>query len=316
MRYQDVIPEQAQSTILCTVNFKKDVDTSVIVDTFRDFCERLHPTMNSMKIRFPYDNFKFAMGIGADAWERLFPLSEKPKELARFSEIKGKEKTAVSTEGDLFFHIRADKMDVCYEMMLIIHKLLKDVIDPVDETHGFRFRDGRAIFGFVDGTENPDIEEAQDVVYIDDEKDPYQDGTYVLAQKYTFDLDLWETLTIEQQELVVGRTKEYDLELSDDKKPSNAHTEISKAHDSMGEEVKIMRANIAFAEPSKNIFGSYFLGYSKDFSITLQMLQHMFEGKDSDSHDSILDYFSTVSGNLFFVPSYEQLDKIATGEIK
>lgn len=316
MKYQDVIPEQAQNTILCTVNFKKNVATSEIVETFKDFCERLHPTINSMKIRFPYDNFKFSMGIGADAWGRLFPQAEKPNELKRFSEIKGMTKTAVSTAGDLFFHIRAEKMDVCYEMMLVIHMLLKDVIDAVDETHGFRFRDGRAIFGFVDGTENPDSEEAKDVVYIEDDNDPYKDGTYVLAQKYSFDLDLWNTLTIEQQELVVGRTKENDLELSADKKPSNAHTEISKAHDKAGEEVKIMRANIAFAEASKNIFGSYFLGYSKDFSITLQMLQHMFEGNEKDTHDSILDFFTPITGNLFFVPSYEQIDKIVSGEIK
>lgn len=134
MKYQDVIPEQAQNTILCTVNFKKNVATSEIVETFKDFCERLHPTINSMKIRFPYDNFKFSMGIGADAWGRLFPQAEKPNELKRFSEIKGMTKTAVSTAGDLFFHIRAEKMDVCYEMMLVIHMLLKDVIDAVDET--------------------------------------------------------------------------------------------------------------------------------------------------------------------------------------
>lgn len=122
MKYQDVIPEQAQSTILCTVNFRKDVDTEVVLEVFKGFCERLHPTMNSMKIRFPYDNFKFAMGIGAEAWQRLFPNTKRPKELERFNEINGQTKKAVSTEGDLFFHIRAEKMDVCYEMMLIIHK--------------------------------------------------------------------------------------------------------------------------------------------------------------------------------------------------
>lgn len=77
-----------------------------------------------------------------------------------------------------------------------------------------------------------------------------------------------------------------------------------------------MRANIAFAEASKKIFGSYFLGYSKDFSITLQMLQHMFEGNEKDTHDSILDFFTPITGNLFFVPSYEQIDKIVSGEIK
>lgn len=315
MKYQDVIPEQAQNTILCTVNFKNDVDTNEVLEVFKDFCGRLHPTLNSMKIRFPFDNFKFVMGIGSNAWGRLFPNSEKPKDLKQFNDIKGKNKTAVSTDGDLFFHISADKMDVCYEMMLIIHKLLKNIIDSVDETHGFRFRDGRAIFGFVDGTENPDIEEAKEVVYIDNHEDPYFGGTYVMAQKYIFDLDLWDSLSVEKQELVVGRYKDTDLELSEDKKPSNAHTEISKAHDVLGEEVKIMRANIAFAEASKSIFGSYFLGYSKDFSITLQMLKHMFEGKDNNEYDSILDYFNPITGNLFFVPSFEQIDKIASGDI-
>ena len=55
--------------------------------------------------------------------------------------------TAVSTPGDLFFHIRADRQTLCYELGNIINNLVK-VTYPIDEVHGFRYFDGRAIIGF------------------------------------------------------------------------------------------------------------------------------------------------------------------------
>ncbi|MEA4854044.1 MAG: Dyp-type peroxidase [Christensenella sp.] len=315
MKYQDVIPGQAENTIICTVNIKDSADMDKTLSIFRDFCDRIHPMVHSMRIRYPYGHYEFAMGIGARAWDRLFAHTPKPKELQPFQEIKGKKMTAPATPGDLIFHIRGDKMDMCYETITMIHILLKDIITPIDETHGFRYRDGLAIIGFVDGTENPDPQEAPGAVYIDDPKDPFVGGSYLFAQKYLFDHDGWNALPVERQEAVIGRKKWTDLEIAEDKKLTESHTEISKAHDKRGDELKIMRANLVFAKPSENLFGSYFLGYSKSFAITQQMLTHMFEGDPVGTHDLLLDYLTPVTGNVFFVPTYAQLEMIASGDI-
>ena len=67
--------------------------------------------------------------------------------------------TAVSTPGDLLFHIRAKQMGLCFEFASILDEKLKGAVVSVDETHGFRYMDGKAIIGFVDGTENPAVDE-------------------------------------------------------------------------------------------------------------------------------------------------------------
>ena len=86
--------------------------------------------------------FSCTMGFGADAWSRLFPGTGKPKELKTFEEIKRREAYGSFYPGDLLFHIRAKQMGLCFEFASIIDEKLQGVVEPVDETHGFRYMDG------------------------------------------------------------------------------------------------------------------------------------------------------------------------------
>ncbi len=55
------------------------------------------------------------VGIGSDAWGVLFAGS-RPAELHPFREIAGSRHVAVSTPGDLLFHMRARRMDLRFEL--------------------------------------------------------------------------------------------------------------------------------------------------------------------------------------------------------
>src|SRR5215469_763251 len=55
------------------------------------------------------------MGFGSDAWNRLFSLP-RPAELHPFREFRSGPRHALSTPGDLVFHIRAKSMDLCFEL--------------------------------------------------------------------------------------------------------------------------------------------------------------------------------------------------------
>ena len=75
-------------------------------------------------------------------WKRFFPEQGNPKEFANpFEEIKGVKLTAVSTPGDLLFHIRCKQMGLCFEFASIIDQKLRGVVESIDETHGFRYRE-------------------------------------------------------------------------------------------------------------------------------------------------------------------------------
>src|SRR4029077_14711577 len=53
-------------------------------------------------------------GIGSDAWDLLFS-GPRPAELHLFRELAGTVHRAVSTPGGLLFHVRHERMDVCFE---------------------------------------------------------------------------------------------------------------------------------------------------------------------------------------------------------
>lgn len=251
--------------------------------------------------------FSCTIGFGADAWKQLFPEQGNPKELKTFETIKGAKYIAVSTPGDILLHIRAKQMGLCFEFASIIDEKLKGVVDSIDETHGFRYMDGKAIIGFVDGTENPAVDEnPYHFAVIGDEDPDFIGGSYVFVQKYIHDMTTWNSLPVEAQEKVIGRHKYNDVELSDEEKPQNAHNAVTN----IGDDLKIVRANMPFANTSKGEYGTYFIGYASTFSTTHKMLENMFIGDPVGNTDRLLDFSTPITGTLFFAPSYDLLAKL------
>lgn len=306
-RIQPVMNRPGENALFIVLGLRLGAE---VIDTVIDFAANFSALTRSLTNRYPDAQFSAVMGFGANAWERLFPDQARPQELEQFKEIKGPKYTAVSTEGDLFFHIRADRQALCFEMADMINTQLKAVSYPVDEVNGFRYFDGRAIIGFVDGTENPEPEIAAEYALVGDEDPDFKGGSYAFIQKYMHDMDKWRALSDEEQEKVIGRKKFNDVELSDDVKPKTAHNVVSKAHDADGNEIKIMRANMPFSNPSKNEYGTFFIGYARKFSVTRQMLEHMFQGDEEGNLDRLLDFSTAVTGTLFFVPTVDFLDDL------
>ena len=304
---QDVYKDAGESVIFTTLMLKRD-DLEASRDAIAEFSDMSNSIINSMRIRDPEAQAHIAWGFGSDAWDYLFPNAPKPKELENFKEIKGPKYTAVSTPGDLFIHIRSKKMAVCYELMDQFMEILRPITTVEDETHGFRYMEGRSIVGFIDGTENPAGIESMDYTLIDEEQDPeFANGSYAFAQKYIHNMDAWKNLKTEDQEKAIGRHKFSDRELTDEEKLPNAHNVVSKDEEG-GVEHKIVRMNVPFSDPAKDVTGTYFIGYSKDFAITNRMLTNMFT-----KSDRLLDFSTPITGNLFFIPSKTTLEKIADG---
>ncbi len=214
---------------------------------------------------------------------------------------------AVSTPGDVFFHIRAKRMDLCFELATQIMARIEDAVTPVDEVHGFRFFDDRDLIGFVDGTENPRGDAVLEAVLIGEEDAAFAGGSYVIVQKYLHDLEGWNALSTEAQERIIGRTKLSDIELDDSVKPTSAHNALTTIVEN-GKEIKILRDNMPFGRPAHGEFGTYFIGYSRSPRTTEQMIENMFVGRPPGNYDRLLDFSRAVTGSLFFVPSATFLD--------
>jgi porphyrinogen peroxidase len=248
------------------------------------------------------------MGFGSGAWDRLFG-SPRPAELHPFREIRAGARQAVSTPGDLLFHIRAKRPDLCFELAMQIMARLGCAVSTDDEVHGFRYVDNRDLLGFVDGTENPSGSAATDAVFIGDEDSAFAGGSYVIVQKYLHNLDAWNELPTEVQEKIIGRKKLSDVELDDSVKPSSAHSALTVIEQD-GKEIKILRDNMPFGRPGHGEFGTYFIGYSRSPRIIEQMLENMFIGRPPGNYDRILDFSTAVTGGLFFIPTASFLDSV------
>ena len=277
--------------------------------TVRSLCGDLPALVRGVGFRALDGGLSCIMGIGAAAWDRLF-ATPKPKELHPFREISGVHH-APTTPGDLLFHIRAARMDLCFEMATQIMDRLGGAAAAADAVQGFKYFDERDLLGFVDGTENPVAQAAIDATLIGDEDAAFAGGSYVIVQKYLHDLAKWNAIPVEQQERIIGRKKLSDIELDDAAKPSFAHNVLTSIEEG-GEPLEILRDNMPFGDVGKGEFGTYFIGYARSPSRIERMLENMFVGNPPGNYDRLLDVSRAATGSLYFVPSATFLDAVGT----
>jgi putative iron-dependent peroxidase len=303
---QPVVAQLTRAAIFLVVTIKSGEENE---STVRALCADLAALLRAVGFRDLEGRLSCIMAFGADAWDRLFG-APRPRDLHPFREIHGRHH-AVATPGDILFHIRAARMDLCFELATQIMSRLRGAVSSADEVHGFKYFDDRDLIGFVDGTENPVDQAACEATIIGEEDAEFSGGSYVIVQKYLHDVEKWNTLPIEQQERIIGRTKLADIELDDAVKPSSAHNALTTIMED-GQQLEILRDNMPFGDVGKGEFGTYFIGYARSPHRIEQMLINMFVGKPPGNYDRLLDFSRAVTGTLFFVPSATFLANVAT----
>jgi porphyrinogen peroxidase len=276
-------------------------------EDIRDLLSDVSALTRSVGFRIANGGLTCVVGVGSALWDRLFG-SPRPAGLHPFRSLAGSKHTAVATPGDLLFHIRAHRFDLCFELAQRLLERLRGRTQVVDEVHGFKSFDERDLLGFVDGTENPVGPSAFAAAIIGDEEGDFAGGSYVVVQKYVHNLGTWDALPVEEQERVIGRTKLSDIEMPDDVKPSNSHVALNTIIDDNGVQRQILRFNMPFGRVGAEEFGTYYIAYAKIPDVIEEMLTNMFIGKPPGNTDRVLDFSSALTGTLFFVPNGEFLD--------
>jgi len=302
---QNVIGPLTRSAIFLVLCVRQGEDAYL---RLREFCAGLSGLIRAVEFRDIEAGLTCIAGFGSDAWDKLFG-APRPAELHPFREIRSGGRNAVSTPGDILFHIRAKRMDLCFELATQIMDSIGDVVSVADEVHGFRYFDDRDVIGFVDGTENPRGDAAREAAIVGGEDPAFTGGSYVIVQKYLHDLKAWNTLPVEMQEKILGRRKLSDVELSDADKPAYAHNALTNIEEN-GRQLQILRDNMPFGRPDHGEFGTYFIGYCRTPRITELMLENMFVGRPPGNYDRLLDFSHPVTGGLFFVPTGTFLDNV------
>ncbi|MDE2602356.1 MAG: Dyp-type peroxidase [Bradyrhizobium sp.] len=301
---QPVVAKLTRAAVFLIVNINSGTENEIAV---RGLCADLSALLRAVGFRDLQGRLSCVMGIGSDAWDRLFG-APRPQYLHPFREIRGVHH-AVSTPGDILFHIRSTRMDLCFELAAQIMSRLGAAVSTVDEVHGFQYFDDRDLLGFVDGTENPSDQDAINAAIIGDEDASFVGGSYVIVQKYLHDLKKWDAVPVAEQENIIGRAKLSNIEQDDAQKAPFAHNVLTTITED-GNQLQIVRDNMPFGEIGKGEFGTYFIGYARSPHRIEEMLDNMFIGRPPGNYDRLLDFSRAVTGVLFFVPSASFLDEV------
>ncbi|MHB8671049.1 MAG: Dyp-type peroxidase [Acidimicrobiales bacterium] len=249
------------------------------------------------------------VGFGPDLWRRLLP-DDVPDDLRPFTPVGPPEGArAPSTQHDLWIWIHGVGPDLQLDMARAITRKMRSAATLAAEQPCFVYRDSRDLTGFIDGTENPPVEEAIDVAVVPDGQ-PGARGSFAMTMKWVHDLDAFHALGRQDQEDVFGRTRELSLEMEEDRKPPTSHIARVVIEED-GEELEIYRRSTPFGTVAES--GLYFLAFSADPSRFDKMLRRMFGPAEDGLKDRLLDFSSPASGAYYFVPSLDSLDRVVPG---
>lgn len=250
----------------------------------------------------PAANLVSVIAFGAAVWDELYPAA-RPDGLAPFQAFADDGRSAPATDADIFLHLRADRRDLVFALTRRLRSALGDAVAVVEEVHGFRNLDSRDLTGFVDGTENPQgVEDRSSVALLSDGE--FAGGSFVNIQRYVHDLSSWEILSVREQEDIIARTKEDDVEYSSEQKPPTAHIKrVSIKVD--GESLEILRHSMPYGTADEH--GLYFVAYAARPDSFSRMLEAMIVADEAGHYDHLMDYSRAVTGAGFFAPPLEWL---------
>ncbi len=247
----------------------------------------------------PAAHFSAVIAFGANIWNELWET--RPQSLHPFPRITGTVHQAPATEADVLLHLRAERYDLLHEFADKLVPELGEWLDMLEVVHGFRYHEGRDLTGFVDGTGNPDGSERPEVALVGPDDPEWMGGSYVHVQRYVHRMDEWDKLPVRQQEAVIGRTKEDNLEMEKDDRPRTSHMHRVNIEEN-GQELQLLRHSMPYGIPGGER-GLYFCSYSCDPSIFEKMLSRMVTPTHDGRVDHLLNFTRAVSGAAFFAPS-------------
>jgi porphyrinogen peroxidase len=241
-------------------------------------------------------------GFRPELWRQAAP-DDAPAALQGFDEdLVGPDGFVIpATQRDAVLWLSGSAYDVIFDVARAAIAELRPVVSIVEETSSWPYRHDLDLTGFIDGTENPTLVEAAELVLIS-EANPGAGGTILLLQKWVHDAAEWESLPVAKQEQVIGRTKLDSTELED--KAPDSHV-ASTDQDRFG---KIFRRNMPYGTVTDH--GTMFVGFSSEQRPLSRMLESM-AGLAGGTRDALTRYTRPLTGAYYFVPSTESLRRVA-----
>ncbi|MCB0918153.1 MAG: Dyp-type peroxidase [Actinobacteria bacterium] len=246
-------------------------------------------------------------GFSPRIWEQLSP-GTLPDNVHPFEGITGTGGlSAPATQSDIWVWLQGNLWEKVWHATTAVKGALASQLVLDHSLDAFIGADNRDPIGFIDGTENPAVDEAVEISVVPDGQ-VGAGGVPVLVQKYVHNLAKFDGLTVHEQEDVFGRTKLESIQLDDDVMPATSHVSRNTIHDAQGQERHIYRRNTPFADAE--VAGSQFIGCAWDVDRIDTMLSRMFGTAGDGLTDHFLQYSTPVTGSYYWAPSMDDLERV------
>ncbi len=214
-----------------------------------------------------------------------------------------------STQADIWFWIRGDDRGWIMHKGRAFTKMLKPAFKIVRNVDGFTYDQGLDLSGYVDGTENPEAEDALEAGIVQGVGQGMDGSSFVATQQWLHDLDHFETLSEAERDDTIGRHIRDNEEF--DEAPASAHVKRT-AQESFDPEAFIVRRSMPWADAGGE--GLMFVAFGKSLDAFEVQLKRM-AGLEDGIIDGIFRFTRPISGSYFWCPPVSNgcLDLTAVG---
>ncbi|HSS61099.1 MAG TPA: Dyp-type peroxidase [Candidatus Limnocylindrales bacterium] len=244
----------------------------------------------------------FVSGFRPELWRELVP-DGLPEDLMGFNhDLIGADGYIMpAAQHDAVLWLSGSSYDVVFDEARQAISALAALTTVADETSSWAYRRYRDLTGFEDGTKNPSILAAPNVVLIP-EAAAGAGGTVLLLQQWAHDATAWEALPQSEQERIIGRTKPDSVEL--DPQPRDSHV----ARTDQEKFGNIFRRNMPYGTVTAH--GTMFVGFSATQGPLRSMLESM-AGVEDGVRDALTRYTKPLTGAYYFIPSTDAILQFA-----
>lgn len=233
------------------------------------------------------------IGIGPGL---IASLKQSVAGLRPFPALSGPGCDVPSTQADIWCWIRGtDRGDITHTGRSLAEALggsyrcdrLKD---------GFFFGDGRDLSGYVDGTENPEGDDAVEAAIVGGAGAGLDGSSFVAAQQWVHDLSHLKAMPQTEQDDIIGRRLSNNEEF--DEAPPSAHVKRT-AQESFDPEAFVVRRSMPWADESGE--GLMFVAFGKTLDAYEVQMRRMV-GEEDGIVDGLFRFSRPVSGSYFWCP--------------
>jgi len=222
-------------------------------------------------------------------------------------------KEAKATQEELLIWVHSDHKDRNWDSQYKFRTAVAGHMTVARETIAWIYGASQDLTGFIDGTGNPAFDRQHECAIVPDGQ-PGAGGSFAIAQRWVHDLTYFNSLSLEDQENLFGRTKAESTRLDKQVPTSHlSHVELREgdtADASKPKRGEVVRRSTPYALHDGTV-GLYFLGFCREQAPLRERMEAIY-GMNGQARDALTDYSTPASGSFYFAPSLETLTAALT----